>query len=73
MLVSNIGSENSLDLKIHFRERKELQIYQEGKTGEKEDAMCFLSFVMASANMNVGIGERSMAARVFSKNNLPES
>lgn len=78
MLISNLGSENSLELKISLRERRIYRSIKKGKHGKGKMPHFSMSFVMASANINHGLAwewkkKKGMAARVFPKNNLQES
>lgn len=55
MLISNLGSENSLELKISFRERRIYRSIKKGKHGKGKMPHFSMSFVMASANINHGL------------------
>lgn len=54
MLISYLGSENSIALKIPFRERTYMSIEEE-KHGKRKVPRFSMSFVVGTANINCGL------------------
>lgn len=54
MLIRNIGSENGLELKICFKDRKMYRSIKKEKHEKRKMPHFSMSFVMASANINHG-------------------